>query len=204
MLAYWPDRKLVRDPAFEIRIFFRKIWIYAIPLVRLPTTRIRLAHGVPEVPASHAEPVLASRRHGARGGSSRAWPSQRGDRSPARGWPSHGRRASLLGTRSASATWRVQALRARGAGWLGRDTFPGLRQVIENKTKPNSESPANPPPSAGARAMPADRLVYPQGVAAPVTSVLFHFAVRRKSARPADARAGKFSNPLPTEEAPVS
>ncbi len=146
MLAYWPDRKLVRDPAFEIRIFFRKIWIHAIPLVRPPTTRIRLAHGVPKSPcvacgAGAGEPSTA--RGGCRG-----WPSQR-DRAPARA--AVARRRDLSWARVRERNVAVQASGSRRR--LGGGKFSWL-QTIENKRN-RIGIPANPPPSAGARAMPA-------------------------------------------------
>ena len=189
MLAYWPDRKLVRDPAFEIRIFFLKIWIHAIPLVRPPTTRIRLAHGVPKSPcvacgAGAGEPSTA--RGGCRG-----WPSQR-DRAPARA--AVARRRDLSWARVRERNVAVQASGSRRR--LGGGKFSWL-QTIENKRN-RIGIPANPPPVRGSQSDAGDRLVYPQGVATSRPSSA-PFAGNRRGG---GCGAGKFSNPQPTEEGP--
>ncbi len=188
MLAYWPDRKLVRDPAFEIRIFFLKIWIHAIPLVRPPTTRIRLAHGVPKSPcvacgAGAGEPSTA--RGGCRG-----WPSQR-DRAPARA--AVARRRDLSWARVRERNVAVQA----SGSWrrLGEGNFPGCKPLKTNETE--LESPQIPP-VRGSQSDAGDRLVYPQGVATSRPSSA-PFAGNRRGG---GCGAGKFSNPQPTEEGP--
>ena len=161
------------------------------PLVRPPTTRIRLAHGVPKSPCRRmSEPVLASRRP--REGGCRGWPR------PARSSPRAGGRrtagAISLGHAFASATWRSKR-QARGAGW-GEGNFPGCKPLKTNETE--LESPQIPPRPRDARCDAGDRLVYPQGVATSRPSSA-PFAGNRRGG---GCGAGKFSNPQPTEEGP--
>ena len=123
-----------------------------------------------KVPASHAEPVLASRRpREAAVADGRASAIE-----PPRGRPSHGGAISL-GHAFASATWRSKR-QARGAGW-GEGNFPGCKPLKTNETE--LESPQIPP-----RPREPERCRRPPGLPAgsrDVTSVLG--AVRRKSAR---------------------
>jgi hypothetical protein len=154
----------------KLRIIFLKIWIHAIPLVRPPTTRIRLARGVPRIP-SVACGAGAGEPSTARGGC-RGWPSQR-DRAPARAAVARRRDLSWARVRERNAAVQASGSRRR----LGGGKFSWL-QTLENKRN-RIGIPANPPrPREPERCRRPPRL--PAG-SRDATSVLG--AVRRKSAR---------------------